>query len=203
VCGDGEIALRPAPGEHRTLIIVWSIDDPSKKGDPRYWWEKDFLAGLRGGAPDAPDLGGKPKGQSLASLQQRAEESEFVWAFPSGGAHEESRVRLSLEPWRDADPKRTYLIVSHQHAPIREQQAAGKAEPSPWPAEVETVRQDWLAALAADEPEKATALRHELDAELKKHGFRKPGETSAWNPDRAIEIQPGVFLQDERTDPPG
>ena len=189
----------PAPGERRTKIIVWDIDDPTKKGDPRYWWDEKQLSRLREFSPDMPDLSGKPKGQSLASLQRRADCGEVelgLPALPDGGQGES--VRVSLSRWSDADPERTYLIVSHERRPTGEEQEAIRAQGFPWPPEVEAIRQDWLAALAAEKPDRAAELRRRLDASLKDHGFSKPGELSAWNADKATEIQPRVFVQDER-----
>jgi hypothetical protein len=30
----------PGPGERRTTIVVWDVDDPAKQGDARYWWDE-------------------------------------------------------------------------------------------------------------------------------------------------------------------
>ncbi len=78
----------------------------------------------------------------------------------------------------------------------RHETACGKRRT--FPPELEAIRKEWLAALAADDDDRAAELRRQLDASLKEHGFFKRNALSAWDPDRATEVQPGVFVQDER-----
>ncbi len=189
---------RPAPGESRTTIIVWEIDDPAKEGDARYWWDEREVSRLRELAPDIPDLSGKPRGQSLASLRRRADSDDVEIGVPDLLSGREARsVRLSLDHWSGADPERTYLIIAHERSPTEEERESARAKGIPWPPEVEAVRQEWLAALAAEDAERSAALRERLDAVFEEHGFW-PGHRSPWNHERATEIQPGVFVQDER-----
>jgi hypothetical protein len=199
------IGYAPKPGESRTQIVVWEIDDPSKRDDPRYWWAAEEVERLKGLSDELPDLTGRPKGQSLASLRQQAEGDEVELVHPivrSGADHDVRRVRIPLTQWRDADPERTYLIVTHLRPPTDEEQDKRKAEGMPWPDEVEALRQEWLAAEAAGQGERATDARARLDAELAGLGFLKPRRISAWEPSRAVELRPGVFVQDERPSAP-
>ena len=199
------IGYSPRPGESRTQIIVWEIDDPSKRDDPRYWWTAEQVERLKALSDEWPDLTDRPKGQSLASLRQQAEGDEVELVHPSalsGGADAVRRVRIPLTQWHDADPERTYLIVTHHRRPAAEEQEKRKVEGMPWPDEVETLRQQWLTAEAAGETHRATDARTRFDAELARLGFRKPREMSAWEPSRAVELRPGVFVQDERPPAP-
>jgi hypothetical protein len=194
--------LCPAPGGRRTTIVVWNVDDPAKTGDIRYWWDEQEVSRLRELSPAMPDLSGKPRGRSLASLQREAKDGEVelgVPGLPDGSAVES--VRLSLSRWSDADPERTYLIITHGRRPTAEEQEVRRAEGFRWPEDVEALRQEWLAALAAESVDRAAELRQQLDTAFKEHGFFKFGERSPWNPERATEIHPGVFVQDERSEP--
>lgn len=195
-----EIGYSPAPGESRTTIIVWEIDDPSKKGDPRYWWVAKDTERLRRLSQDCPDLTGRPKGESLASLRSRAEGDvvELVHPALSDSPAEDRRVRVPLSQWRDADPERTYLFIAHQRRPTADEQDAIKARGMPWPDGVEALRQEWLAKEAAGDNEEAARARQRFDEALRPLGFRKARDISAWNPARAAELRPGVFVQDER-----
>jgi hypothetical protein len=186
----------PPPGERRTTIVVWEVDDPTKSGDPRYWWSEQEVARLREVWPDAADLTGRPKGYSLASLRKQAVDGAVEWAFGRSDEPEEDRVRLSLAPWHGADPERTYLIVAHRRAATVEERALSRVQP--WPPAIEALRQEWLSALAAEDAERAGELKGRLDAAFREQGFLKPRETSPWDPARAVEAQPGVFVQDER-----
>jgi len=179
--------------------VVWDIDDPAKAGDARYWWDEDEVSRLRELSADMPDLTGKPRGRSLASLQREAESGTVELGVPElpDGTPAQS-VRVSLSRWSDDDPERTYLIVTHGRKPTAEEQEALRAKGFPWPDEVEALRQEWLAALAAELPAKAAERRRQLDTAFKEHGFFKFGERWPWDPERATEIQPGVFVQDER-----
>jgi len=195
------IGYSPQPGESRTHLIVWEIDDPSKRDDPRYWWTAEHVERLRAVAGEPPDLTGRPKGQSLASLRQQAEgdEVELVHPLdPSGGVDDVRRVRIPLTQWRDADPDRTYVMITHARRPTHEEQETRKAEVMPWPDAVEALRREWLAAEASGHTERATGARARFDAELHRLGFRRPRDLTPWDPSKAVELQPGVFVQDER-----
>ena len=191
--------LFPGPGGSRTTIVVWDIDDPTKQGDARYWWDEAEITRLRELSPNMPNLSGKPRGRSLDSLQREAEDGEVevgVPALPDGRPAQS--VRISLSRWSDADPERTYLIVTHGRRSTAEEQEVLRAKGFPWPEEVEALRQEWLSALAAELPDRAAELRQQLDAAFKEHGFFKLGDRWPWDPERATEIQPDVFVQDER-----
>jgi hypothetical protein len=193
------IGYSPAPGERRTKIIVWEVDDPKKQDDPHYWWLADDVERLRKKAPDFPDLTGRPKGESLASLRRRANAGQVDLTplrFPHDPAP--TPVHLPLDQWMDADPERTFFIIAHQRAPTNEEQEERRAEGFPWPGEAEAYRQQWLAAEALGDKVQAAQARKRFDAMLADLGFRKARDLSPWNPERATEIRPGIFVQDER-----
>jgi hypothetical protein len=176
---------------------VWEIDDASKRGDPNYWWSADEVAQLRAVAPDGPDLTGKPRGESLASLRRRAVGDVVEWVFPPPryalGASG-TRVRVSLSPWQDADAERTYLVVQHRHTPTEEERRAVDRDGSGLPAELEDARRALRTALAVGNAEAAHDARqrwHEL-------GKSRVVSRPPWNADRAVELQPGVYVLDER-----
>jgi hypothetical protein len=101
---------------------------------------------------------------------------------------------LSLSPWRHSDPEVTYLIVHHVRRSTPEEQAAwSKIKPS-LPPEVEQLRGEWLAAVKSGDAE----LRAQLDEELEMLGHFRNSSFSAWSRPKAVEIGPGVFVQDER-----
>ena len=107
-------------------------------------------------------------------------------------------MRFAIPARDEGNPERTYLIVNHQRGPSDAEQEEFKAKGLPWPEAVETLRQDWLKALADSDDERAAELRRKLDAAFKDRGFRKSTDLSPWNPDRSTEVQPEVWLQDER-----
>lgn len=193
------IGHSPTPGQSRTIIVVWQTDDPRKAGDGRYWWLPEDVARLRKSAQDVPDLTGKPRGQSLASLRRRGKNGEVDLALPGLPGHPEATpVRLPLLHWEGADPELTYFIVSHQRRPSEEEHEERKAEGFPWPGDAEANRQQWLAAEALGDSVRAANARQRFDAQLAALGFRKHRDVSPWDPTRAIELLPGVFVQDER-----
>ena len=186
------------PGETRTKIVVWDIHDPAKKDDPGYWWDERDAAQVRALAPDMPDLSGRPRGNSLAGYIRRGDSEEIELPFPGlDDGVETETLRVSLRHFGGSDPERTFLIVTQEQAPTEEESKEIKARGLPWPDEVETLRQEWLAALAANEHERAAELSEQLDAAFEEHGFSKPTRTPLLTVE-AVEIQPGVFLQDER-----
>jgi hypothetical protein len=197
------IGYWPEPGQSRTKIIVWEIDDPSKQGDGRYWWLRADVQLLQGKMTDFPDLTGRPRGESLASLRRRADAGQVDLTrprFPHDPAPKPAW--LPLDPWMDADPERTFFIIAHQRAPTKEEQEERKAEGFPWPGEAEAYRQQWLAADALGDKVRAVQARQRFDAMLAELGFRKARDLSPWNPERATEVRPGVFVQDERPSRP-
>ena len=189
----------PRPGEQRTVVIIWNADDPTKAGDARYWWSDDEAARWRSHFPECSrDLAGQPKGQRLASFLVSEGSDEVELVRPALDRMDERTMRFSIPEAAKDDPERTYLIVQHQRRPSDAEQEELKHRGFPWPDEVEALRQRWLAAIADKDDERAAQLRRELDAAFEKRGFRKPTDFSPWNPDRAVEVQPGVWLQDER-----
>ena len=69
-------------------------------------------------------------------------------------------VKVSTADWGGSDPERTYVIVSHHRRPTAEAAAEEKArrgDTSPFPPEAEALRQKWLAALEADDRERAAS----------------------------------------------
>lgn len=194
-----KIGYSPAPGQSRTTIVVWEIDDPTKRDDPRYWWNTDEVERLQTLSADLPDLAGKPKGQSLASLQRRAAGDDVELIHPGRAADAETAsVRIPLGQWRDADPERTYLIIAHDRAPTGEEQEAMKGKGPPWPNPVEALRKEWLEAEASGHDARSKNARERFDAALAELGFRKARDITPWDPERATELRPGVFVQDER-----
>jgi hypothetical protein len=107
-------------------------------------------------------------------------------------------VRLPLLQWDEADPDRTYFIVSHQQRPTEEEQDGREAEGFPWPGDAEADRQQWLAAEALGDQVRAAQAKQRFDGKLADMGFRKSRDLSAWDPVRATELAPGVFVQDDR-----
>lgn len=191
---------RPAPGETRTWIVVWEIDDPVKVGDPRYWWDETQVASFRGQSSRVPDLAGKPKGQSVVSLRRSAHDESVeldLLVLPEGV--ETEVVRVPSNHFRGSDPERTYVIVSRERAATTEEREASAARGLPWPPEVEAIRQAWLAALATDDPVLVAETRKQLDAAFEEHGMI--ASPPLGDAGRAVEVQPGVFLQDERPKP--
>jgi hypothetical protein len=154
--------LFPPPETWQTRIVVWSIDDRAKEGDPRFWWSEAEAEKMRRlSSPELLDRvpnAGAPKGRSLASLRQQfgGDDGELVAGGASrvtlstgdepttavGPGLPEYRVRLSLERWKEADPEKTYLIINV--------------------------------------------------------GSGKHKDASMWNPAKALELSPTVFVQDER-----
>ena len=189
----------PAPGERRTTIIVWEIDDARKQGDPRYWWLDDEVERLQKLSPEVPDLRGRPKGQSLGSLRARADGDEVELLHPAvDGLGEGAPIRIPLTQWRDADPERTYLIVAHIRRPTPDEQDAINRRRPRWPEWVESLRREWLAADTADGKEQAAQARQRLEEALTELGYRKAADLSPFSPEKAVELRPAVFVQDER-----
>jgi hypothetical protein len=117
-------------------LVVWDIDDESKKGDPRYWWTEEAVSQLGRFSKAIPIKAGDPRGQSLASMRAEAKDGQVEWG-PFGDDPEP--VRTSLARWADADPDRTRVIFMHQRAPaVQEVQDSSR---SSLPAPVEAVRQ--------------------------------------------------------------
>jgi hypothetical protein len=194
-----KIGYSPAPGHSRTTVVVWQTDDPGKAGDGRYWWLPEDVELLRKRAPEMPDFRGRPRGESLASLRRRSQDGEVDLTLPPlPGQPDQTPVRLPLDQWRDADPNRTYFIVSHQRRPTDEEQEEREAEGFPWPGHAEAYRQQWLSAEALGDEVRAAEARRRFDVVLAELGFRKARDLSPWNPDRATELAPGVYVQDER-----
>jgi hypothetical protein len=106
-------------------------------------------------------------------------------------------VRIPLDPWIDADPERTRFLIAHHRKPTSEEQRLPTTD-LPWGEDEEAMRQEWLAADAAGDEERAADARRRLFDALAKLGFRKATDLSPWNPERATEIRPGIFVQDER-----
>jgi hypothetical protein len=154
---------------------------------------------MRKHAQDFPDLTGKPRGQSLASLRRRSKDGEVDLTLPTlPGRPDPTPVHLPLLHWDGAEPDLTYFIISHQRQPTEEEQEELQAEGFPWPGEAEANRQQWLAAEALGDEVRAARARQRFDSQLADLGFRKHGDLWPWDPARATELVPGVFIQDER-----
>ncbi|MGH9028471.1 MAG: hypothetical protein ACRDV4_02500 [Acidimicrobiales bacterium] len=54
------------------------------------------------------------------------------------------------------------------------------------------------AAIAANDEAQASELRRRLRELGEKDGAGNPRDFLAWDPERALEVAPGVFVQDER-----
>jgi hypothetical protein len=176
-------------------LVVWDTDDESKKGDPRYWWTEEAVSRL---GPFSKDIGiraGAPKGQSLASMRAGAKDGQVEWG-PFGD--DEEPVRTSLSRWADADPDRTRVLFAHQRAPTHAEQEAMDIGGSSVPAPVEAVRQKLLLAIKAGDERRADELRAELAEVFKSHGSQKAKDIFPWDPQLAVEVEPGLFIQDER-----
>ena len=202
------MGTRHDAGTWQTQVVVWNVDDPAKAGDPRFWRSAEEVGRILRLAP--PELAsrltkaGTPKGTTLAQLRREAGGDELERRmggvpddhWPKDGAPEpiwgpEIVVRISLAPWRDADPERTRFIISQTWRPTPEQQKAM----SQLPREGDELRRAWRAALAEGDEESADALREQMEEELGAVPFSK---LSAWDPQRAVEVAPDVFVQDER-----
>ena len=87
----------PGPGEFRTYVTVWEVDDPTKAGDPRYWWLPDEVDRLRLLVPpefaDKVAVAGTPKGQTLVSVREEfgVDEEATFEPFAPDPSVEESR----------------------------------------------------------------------------------------------------------------
>lgn len=200
---------RHEPGTWQTQVVVWNVDDPSKAGDPRFWWSaEDVGRTLRVAPPELASrlaVAGTPKGQTLAQLRSEAGGDEFEMRiggvpdeyWPAGEEspepllEPEQIVRFSLAHWRDADPERTRFIISHTWRPTPEEQEAMSAIPR----EGDDLRQAWVAAWTEGDEETAAALAEQMEEELGAISFSK---LSVWDPERAVELAPGVLVQDER-----
>src|SRR5262245_42307865 len=128
------MGARGEPGTWQTQVIVWDVRDSSKDGDPRFWHTAEEVGrALRVAPPELAGrlaVAGKPKGVPLSKLR-----SEFGDEFEvrMGGVPDqywpareddpppllepEHLVRFSLAHWRDADPEKTRLIISHTYFP--------------------------------------------------------------------------------------
>jgi len=190
------------PGEQATQIILWEIDDPSKRDDQRFWWPSEQPLKL----PDGRELSG-PKGTSVAALRKLFDGDEIeldvpppsspVRRLPGGLAEGGRKVKVSISGWLDSDPERTYVIISHSYRPTAEEAADEKArrgDKSPFSPDTEAVRQEWLAALEAGDEDRAAELKAQLDEKLSAQNWLKPYA----QPNEGVEIQPGVYLLDVR-----
>jgi hypothetical protein len=199
---------RPAPGEWRTQIVVWDVRDPSKEGDPRFWWTPGEVGRMRRVAPPEHAVritnAGLPKGRSLAAMRREFGGDEGV--IFDGPAHAAVQaellgrpvppapvMRLSLAHWRDADAQQTYLIVHYMRTPLPEEQSSHK----PMPPELDQLRRDWVAALQAGD-ESEPMLRAQYEEESEAAGWFKYSRFNAFDERKASELSPGVFVQDER-----
>jgi hypothetical protein len=200
------MGTRQEPGTWQTHVVVWHEDDRSKAGDPRFWWSAEDVGRTLRVAP--PELAsrlakaGTPKGVTLARLRRESGGDEFELRM--GGVpddywprdkpplvHPERIVRFSLAHWRDADPAKTRFIISHTWRPTPEEQEAMSREPR----EGDDLREAWVAAWAEGDEETAAALQEQMEEELGAVPFSK---LSVWDPQRSVEIAPGVLVQDER-----
>jgi hypothetical protein len=109
-------------------------------------------------------------------------------------------VRIPLDAWAEADPKRTRFLIAHYRRPSSEEQDLRKTD-FLWGEEEEAIRQEWLSADAAGDEERAADARRRLFVALDKLGFGKATELSPWDPQRASELRPGIYIQDERPAP--
>jgi hypothetical protein len=150
-----------APGERRTIVIVWHRDDPAKQGDSRYFISAEYAAMVKRVDPNAPDMTGWPRGMPLSSFLADADDDgavDLTVPFEVEGAGKPPPgPKLSLLPFSDDDPERTYLSISREFVPT--------TPPEP-------VR-------SSDDGIPLSKL-------------------SAFDPERAIEVEPGLFVQDER-----
>jgi hypothetical protein len=209
-------SFRLPAGEWQTHIVVWDTGDPAKAGDSRYWWLPDEVERLRQVTPpefaDSIPVAGRPKGRSLRQLRSEFGGDEgFVLGnetgihdIPSPDAADQVVVpipvaeghRLSLSHWSDADPDTTHLIVSHVRG-ISDEEREVRERTDRLPAHVDALRRQWVAALeagSADEP----ALRELYDRELRLLGHIPHRAFSAFAPRKAVQVSPGVYVQDDR-----
>jgi hypothetical protein len=193
------------PGEQTTQIVLWELDDPTKHGDPSFWWPSEHRFEL----PQGRELSG-PKGSSLADLRKQFGGDDVELAVPPPGiaaarrsgatAEEPRKLKVSTAGWGGSEPDRTYVIISHHYRPTAEEAAEEKARrggASPFPPAAEAMRQRWLAALEAGDRAEAAELKAEFDEQLGQQGWRKPYA----QPCAGVEIQPGVYLLDARPQP--
>jgi hypothetical protein len=180
-----------------------STVDPTRKGDARYWWSAAEVGRLRRVvAPEFADrlsIAGTPKGRRLAALRSEFGAEEGV-IFDGGPMTQMAEpLRLSLARWRGADPEKTYLIISHVLGPSLEERARSQLSDG-LPVEAEDLRRDWVAALEAGD-ESEPMLREQLDAELESLGHLRHSDVLVFDPRKAVEVSPAIFVQDERPNP--
>jgi hypothetical protein len=211
-------------GTWSTQVVLWDITDATKEGDTRYWvTEREIETTRRGRArPLDPEIVaraeavwgpmsdslsdeeiekleeariGKPKGVSLEKLRERSGGEVVVDGPNPEGETEPAQIPLPPELFAGSDPLTTYVIASRHYAwTPEEREAMPKWK---YPPEVDELRKEWVAALDSGAPEEPQ-LRERYDEELEKLGGLKHTTFSAWLPERAAELTPGVFVQDER-----
>jgi hypothetical protein len=93
------------PGEVVTQVVVFEIDDPSAREDPRLWWPEDEPIGL----PDGRSLSG-PRGMPLSTFR-RNEAGDVELTIPPIGGDDSRTVTLRLDARPGAE--QTQVIVSH------------------------------------------------------------------------------------------
>jgi hypothetical protein len=70
-----------------------------------------------------------------------------------------------------------------------------KGKGPPWPSPVEALRKEWLEAEASGHDARSKNARERFDAALAELGFRKARDITPWDPERATELRPGVFVK--------
>ena len=204
------------PGEIRTVIVAWRLDDPAVQEDGRFWREVP---------EEAPEIFKRPPGtivpagQSLAYWRERADGAEVE--VPNPITHRKERI--SIARWAEADPDRVYLIYSFDY--LDEALTGRPAD------EVERIRDDQLARsggtriklrlsdeakrLKAEQAELQRQFREALDQgddqrmgelspaleataqQLSRAAF--PNYAKGWDLSRAIREAPATFVLDWMT----
>ena len=144
------------PGEVRTVIVAWRLDDPAVRDDGRIWMAVPEQAVSTLGTPAGTIV---PKGQALAWWRARGTGHEVELPNPVT----RGRERLSLERWSGADPERTHVIVAFEHAAQPPQRASDHAATATPTGAVRTPIQLELS----DEAEHMRARQAELQREFR------------------------------------
>jgi hypothetical protein len=205
------------PGEVRTVVVAWRLDDPAVQDDGRFWTEVPSTAAEVFARPAGAII---PSGQSLRSWRERSDDNEVEVPNPITGHND----RFSLSRWSHADPDRTQVILSFFEVPvelagrpheeverIRDEQlarcGATRVIKRELPQDVEQLKneqtdlqRDLRAARDAGDAQRAAKLTPALEAigrELARVDF--PHHTRGWDLSRAIRQDTGTYALDWTT----
>lgn len=122
------------PGEARTVIVAWRLDDPAVHSDGRFWIKvmKEFAQVM--GRPAGTIV---PAGRPLSYWRSQADGGEVEVPNPVS----REKQRFSIARWEGEDPDRTHIEVSFASLP---EEFAGRST-----KEVDRLRDEWAAKSSA------------------------------------------------------